>query len=354
MAGNGTIPMASNGTIAVITNDDLDALVSRGAALLSLLGDVVIIVTVTCVQLRHQPLFTAHILRAMAIADFITSGAAVLNGALIASIGGFVCDLTAILYWYGAWASWMWMAGYAFAINRCMRGAFVSDSNCATPVGLHVAPLTHRVNGALHAACWGVPSLLVVAVYLQSDAEFGPTDDVPSVCAMTTQTEEAFLFFTAMLWLVIACTPAASPSGALELSAAGRLLRRGVDRIARTVDGLWIFARIQWRLCRSVTAATADMAPSVRQAAFRRVTMWPQFLAYIVVFLVSQAPGVVVSSFNWEIPKWLEVLVSALANLHGMLNAVTCTTPPQRPNQRSLHAPRTTPVLTLCGRSTAS
>jgi len=251
---------------------------------------------VTCVQLRHQPLFTAHILRAMAIADFITSGAAVLNGALIASIGGFVCDLTAILYWYGAWASWMWMAGYAFAINRCMRGAFVSDSNCATPVGLHVAPLTHRVNGALHAACWGVPSLLVVAVYLQSDAEFGPTDDVPSVCAMTTQTEEAFLFFTAMLWLVIAY-------------------------------GLWIFARIQWRLCRSVTAATADMAPSVRQAAFRRVTMWPQFLAYIVVFLVSQAPGVVVSSFNWEIPKWLEVLVSALANLHGMLNAVTygCT-----------------------------
>eukprot|EP00966_Prymnesium_polylepis_P065063 1509808-Prymnesium_polylepis.1 len=134
---------------------------SRAAALLSVLGDLLIILTTTlgarrrrqftCVAAsrtrrrwgcgtvplsRHAPAFatanprSSGILRAMSIADLVTSSAMVVNGKYLRGAdlgsgtdwdsgdafagqtneGSFWCDAVAVLFWYGAWAAWLWNA----------------------------------------------------------------------------------------------------------------------------------------------------------------------------------------------------------------------------------------------------
>ena len=88
------------------------------------------------------------------------------------------------------------MAGYAFALYHCMHSAFAAESSSA-PVGLVVRPLGWRVNLGLHCACWGVPVLMVVSVYLQDDARFGGGEDEP-LCSLSA-TQAVRVAFTALL-----------------------------------------------------------------------------------------------------------------------------------------------------------
>jgi len=231
----------------------------------------------------------------MSVADLITSITTACDGRRLQHSGGALCELAAVLVWYGAWASWMWMGGYAFALYHCLHGAFAVQTN-ATPVGLYVRPLSWRINLALHCLCWGVPLLMVIAVYLMPDATFGPSadhGDGAAVCTLTVTSQGAGVALTALLWVVMAY-------------------------------GAFVFIAVQWRLCSSVAAATDVVRPAERRAAYRRITMWPQFLAYIMVFLISQGPGVVISNTdNVAYPDWVQAMVAAFGNLHGMLNAVT-------------------------------
>jgi len=230
----------------------------------------------------------------MSIADLITSIATTFDGKRLDKVGGALCEITAVFYWYGAWASWMWMGGYAYALNRCLRGAFAVHTD-STPVGLRVRPLGRRCNLALHLVCWGVPLLMVVSVYMQHDAVFGQAGgdgDGATICTLTA-TQSVRIAYASLLWIVMAY-------------------------------GAFVFISVQWRLCSSVAEDTRLMRASQRQAAYRRITLWPQFLMYILVFLLSQAPGVVVSSTDRvDYPEWVYVTIAALANVHGLLNALT-------------------------------
>ena len=51
--------------------------------------------------------------------------------------------------------------------------------------------------------------------------------------------------------------------------------------------------------------------------------MWPRFLAYLLIFLLSQGPGVLWSVLgNPPWPMWVRIGIQALGNLNGFLNAV--------------------------------
>ena len=113
----------------------------RIAASLSVLGDLLIIGTTTLAASKKRRQFTAGILRAMSIADLITSLAMVFNAPLLHQRGGILCGAVAVLMWYGAWASWLWSAGYAYTLWRCLLESLAVRNG---PGFRHVKPFARR------------------------------------------------------------------------------------------------------------------------------------------------------------------------------------------------------------------
>ena len=84
----------------------------RVAAAASIFGDLFLAITITARRGSwKQP--TVSTLRWMALADLITSTATVVDGGAIGERGAVACWIVAALYWYGAWASWLWNGAYA-------------------------------------------------------------------------------------------------------------------------------------------------------------------------------------------------------------------------------------------------
>eukprot|EP00966_Prymnesium_polylepis_P137744 3183270-Prymnesium_polylepis.1 len=70
--------------------------------------------------------------------------------------------------------------------------------------------------------------------------------------------------------------------------------------------------------------AATSLEPVAAVAARRRITLWPTFVAYLALFIISQGPGAVESVLpdSVSFPSEANVLVDVLANLHGFLNAL--------------------------------
>ena len=246
---------------------------------------------------------TVGTLRSMALADLVTSVATAADGEAVRALGGAACWIVAALYWYGAWASWMWNAGYAYVVRLCL---VVDEPNSsagqhaagqpgpAVTAGLGAVRLGTPTRWLLHTVCWGVPFGLVLLVRLLDDSSFGRASDIQ--CSLRTQTLGAILGFTSLLW--VAMLYAAFVFVSVHL-----MLRRSVESAAKAWNG-------------RTSLASLD---AVRQ----RTKVWPRFLAYLLIFLLSQGPGVLWSVLgNPPWPIWVRIGIQALGNLNGFLNAV--------------------------------
>ena len=59
-------------------------------------------------------------------------------------------------------------------------------------------------------------------------------------------------------------------------------------------------------------------------AARRRITLWPQFVIYLALFIISQGPGAAESVLpdSMTFPSQINVLIDVMSNLHGFMNSV--------------------------------
>lgn len=276
----------------------------RISAALSIFGDLFLAGTITARRNSwQQPTLSA--LRCMALADLITSAATVMDVSAITN--GTPCYLVAIAYWFGAWASWMWNAAYAYVVHLCLfDGKNATDQNATA--GLAVVRLSTCRRWLLHVVCWGVPLGLVILVHVLPDASLGPGDE--GSCTLHTTTFGTMLGFTSLLWVAMLYC-------ALVFVSAHFMLRRS----AETATKVWSLDSKAPRIERSLDHASLV---AVRQ----RTKVWPRFLMYLLVFVLSQGPGVIWSLLgNPAWPDAVQISIGSISNLNGFLNAVVygCT-----------------------------
>lgn len=242
----------------------------KAAAGLSALGDILILTTTRAVtrQSSVQMHCTCWLITWLALADFIARLPDLANGPDAWRRGGSWCASLGLVHWYGKWASWMWVTAYAWVIHR-NTGRLLRQADRGLGPAVGQADAWAGPSGdawcALHTLCWGVPLLLVGAVYASGSSfggQVGTTDGrsgYERMCGLNCpdRTLPWAELFTALLWPAV---------------------------LYNIFAFLSVHCRMRWRVAR----ATALLEPHQRPAG---VTLWPLFLLYVLTFVVSQAPA---------------------------------------------------------------
>lgn len=270
------------------------------AASLSLAGDLLILTTSSHIR-RHTSIHTTPctvwLLTWLALSDAVARVPDLFNGPKAWELGTAPpCVLLGVVHWFGKWASWAWVAAYAWVIQHNSLAMLRNLDRGLTDAR---AGLSNRAWRMLHALCWGTPVLLVGLVYLTGSYFAGKTgpDDSRSarekMCGLTCpdRTLPYSEVFTALLWPII-------------------------------LYNIFAFLRVHCALRRRVRSATALLDPDV-QAQRSVTTLWPYFLLYVLTFLISQAPAVCFAILNdyMPLPGPLDG-ADLLQCLHGFLNGL--------------------------------
>ena len=273
----------------------------KAAAALSLAGDTLILTTSGHIR-RHTSVHTTPctvwLLTWLALSDVVARVPDLFNGPRAWELGTAApCVMLGIVHWFGKWASWAWVAAYAWVIQHNSLAMMRNLDRGLTDAR---AVLSHRAWRILHALCWGVPLLLLGAVYADGSyfaGKTGPSDSRSSrekMCGLTIPNSKLPYaeVFTALLWPII-------------------------------LYNVFAFVRVHCALRQRVRSATALLDPEL-QTQRSVTTLWPYFLLYVLTFVVSQAPAVCLEILNdyMAVSAPLQAAM-LLQSLHGFLNGLT-------------------------------
>jgi len=204
---------------------------------------------------------------------------------------GLLCSIQAAGNWYSVWSSWGWTVAFAHTVRLCYNSAVAAHHLNRRPGRFHVVEITQERRW--HAVCWLLP-LVGVGTAMATDL-FGPRANMP-IC--TFRRECFALIANAPLWLALAYNMFAFIS-----------VHVLIQQVRDVSNGL--------------------LAPDAQLAFERRVRVWPRFTMYILTFVVSQLPEVVMLVVELvAAPTWgptMNALVTAansLSQMHGFLNGV--------------------------------
>ncbi|KAL3914046.1 MAG: hypothetical protein SGPRY_007763, partial [Prymnesium sp.] len=298
------------------------------AAALSVLGDMMIIATFSLspptrkvVALRLiVPLAVANLLGSLLF--FLLVGVQQAGGT-----SPSFCAVTASLLFYFMWAAWLWNLPYAHFVWHISleREATIPTFELASPALVHgldgkaEREWARRREGAVHALCWGIPSVLTLLLFSgMGEDDYFSQDKGSSPPPFSRFTEEQQLSFqigaSVALWLGLGYNLVAFFSAYTSIKRSRELIQ----------DFHTDF--------------------STRRHLATRLTVWPRFVAFVVTYLVSSVPVAIYDSLNLlqtlSTPHDLGAWLSALALLHGAFNMVpaspTSTHTKRCPNQIAL------------------
>ena len=266
------------------------------ASACSLAGDLVPIVAFKTTRAIRNSV-TARLVTFFAIADAIGQTAICCAAAYHSIIlDKTFCTLQAAANWYSVWASWGWTVAFAHVVRFTFKRTMLSPQLTHHPG--HLDAVGKIIEVRWHVVCWLVPlatTILFIALglfVLREDSDEGMP--LP-VCSLK------------QLPLMFASTPL--------------FVALGYNAFAFwTVD----------RMMHDSVYASSDYVGSENRAAIAR-RLRPRFTLYILTFLVSQTPEVVVSFIARAHPKLagrhdaLSVASTAtmiLSQLHGFFNGV--------------------------------
>ncbi len=264
---------------------------------LSLAGDLIPIVAHGLSHhLRHS--LTARLLTCFAVAD-----AAGQIAILVASLDRHLldnpsfCTLQAAANWFSVWASWLWTVAFAHAVRHSFMRTIRTPHLAAQPGQLDAKG--RAVEMRWHVVCWLLP-LAIVAILAALDqfekrtSTGGHGMPLP-VCSLEPRAA------------TIASTPV----------------------FLALAYNVFAFFSVDRLMHQTAHASSEVIDPATRVALAR--SLRPRFTLYVLIFVVSQTPEVVVdliSSIDSGLPHRSAALRSAstatmvLAQLHGFFNGV--------------------------------
>ena len=285
------------------------------AALVSVLGDLIVISTWLGVSVRSllgcpaqtKHNFSVRFVAYLAIADLISCLVPLSQGHISKHMEEhpLVCTGMGAAEWWATWASWFWTAVIALAFRDC----FVRSRTGGSAAGVQIRPGAEL---AAHAFCWGAPLALVGLTYASGNRFGGqPVCPILNGTAASDPTAPCGM-----------CNPPADSTFAI---AATQAFVVGILCIVITCN-LWAFLSthlLLQRFYRELDHLGALVTPGGSEP--RRVQLWPTFVAYVSVFVGSQAPGAVYDILSGSGVTASSHVVNVLVILgysHGSLNAI--------------------------------